>query len=265
LATVTVGDVRYQGSQEAVHWEGIVLAQDTNFDSFLSESVASRLADAEGQQTFERDLKGLGLTGFGRDTLDAVLAARSTEERDWAAGEALAEAWLTSKHQVVWPWNMERDKRNPLASLPGADLVGFVPINDGFRLVLGEVKSSGERNHPPQVMQGRSGMIHQIDILAGNLQVIGQLLKWLHARCQSETFREMFAMATVAYFNSGLKAVHLFGVLIRDTEPKEADLKARGEALARRVAKPTQGRLIALYLPISIGTLPQRVLARKTA
>ncbi|NCC61037.1 MAG: hypothetical protein EOM12_08860 [Verrucomicrobiae bacterium] len=56
--------------------------------------------------------------------------------------EALAEAWLEKEHKVIWPWNMERDKRNANASLPGADLVGFVENGSEIRLILGEVKSS---------------------------------------------------------------------------------------------------------------------------
>ena len=39
---------------------------------------------------------------------------------------------------MKFPWNSDRDKRTPKASLPGADLVGFIENGDEVVLVLGE-------------------------------------------------------------------------------------------------------------------------------
>ena len=64
---------------------------------------------------------------------------------------------------------MERDKRTPKASLPGADLVDFVSHNGETRLVLGEVKCSSDRNTPPNVMIGRHGMTKQLETLATDI------------------------------------------------------------------------------------------------
>jgi len=139
-------------------------------------NVAARLNDDEGITEFKSHLRSLNLTEFGTDSLEAVLATNTPEERDWAVGEALAEAWLAEGYQVIWPWNMKRDKRNANASLPGADLVGFVENGVETRLVLGEVKSSAENKYPPQVMSGRNGHLgHQIDKLAHNLETIQTL------------------------------------------------------------------------------------------
>jgi hypothetical protein len=120
---------------------------DDAFDAFLCSEVEARLHDTEGAEDFEAHLRGLANTGFKRDSLGAILAAEVPEERDWAIGEAMAEAHLQQAHDVVWPWNMERDKRTPKASLSGADLVGFQVEGDVLRLALGEVKTSSDKNH----------------------------------------------------------------------------------------------------------------------
>ena len=53
--------------------------------------------------------------------------------------------------------------------------------------------------------------------------------------------------------------VYLFGILIRDVEADENDLKARGEALAKSIPAPTSCQLIALYLPCSVSNLTAQV------
>lgn len=167
----------YQGEKSQVSWQGHALSNGSAFDSFMQNDVAARLNDEEGTTEFESHLRSLSLTEFGSESLKTVLSANSPEERDWAVGEAMAEAWLKTEYQVIWPWNMERDKRNANASLPGADLVGFVRNGSETRLVIGEVKASKQEQFPPNVLYGRSGMIHQIDKLAADLKVINTLLK----------------------------------------------------------------------------------------
>lgn len=237
------------------------MAAGDEFDSFITNDVASRLHDEEGAMAFEAHLRGLASTGFANNSLEEILAAEIPEERDWAVGEAMAEVYLTRNHGVAWPWNMERDKRTPKASLPGADLVGFENNGKNVRLVLGEVKSSSEKKYPPQLMSGRNGhMGHQIDNLANNLGVINRLLKWLLPRCKKTEYEKMFNAAITLFLNSGNKAIALFGILIRDTEPNELDLQARGRSLADILQTPTTCQLIALHLPCKIDSLPTRTL-----
>ncbi len=154
---------------------------------------------------------------------------------------------------------MERDKRHPNASLPGADLIGFRSEGGDTRLVLGEVKSSTDANTPPGVMNGRSGMIHQIDNLANDLSRICQLLKWLLHRCKGTENENLFDKAVKLFFNSGNKAITLIGVLIRDTQPNERDLRPRGQTLAKKLQNPTLCHLMAIYLPCAIADLPSRL------
>lgn len=250
----------YTGKQDQSVWHGYIFFDNQIFDSFIKEEVASRLNDEEGTSEFELQLQSLSLTDFGTESLRAILDAEIPEERDWAVGESIAEAWLDREHGVIWPWNAERDKKNPKSSLPGADLVGFIQNDAGPILVLGEVKSSTEKEYPPQVMSGRDGhMGHQIDDLANNLTTICSLLKWLCSRCKNTEFEDLFKESSKRYFNSGNKAVSLFGVLIRDTKPNELDLKGRGIALGNSISHPTSCNLIALHLPCKISELPEKV------
>lgn len=250
----------YHSTEGCVSWQGDCAQADEQFNSFLQGPVAVRLNDAEGNQAFSEHLHGLGLTDMGQDVLRAVLAAEMPETRDWAAGEALAEAVLEANYDVVLPWNTERDKRNPFASLPGADIVGFQRDGDSHCLALGEVKCSSEAKWPPQVMSGRSGgLTHQLDTLAHNLTIICQLLRWLLPRVKNSDHEAAFNTACARYFNSGRRDIALFGVLVRDQEAREEDLQARGRSLAARLQDPTRCRLISLYLPWPIAQLPELI------
>lgn len=249
----------YDGNESCVSWQGLSLCIDEEFRSFMQRDVAERLKDTQGIKDFEDHLRGLALTEMGKENLEAILNAAISEERDWAIGEALAEALLICIYQVVFPWNIERDKRNVNGSLPGADIIGFLPHNSGYRLVLGEVKTSSEEKYPPSVMSGRSGLVHQIDKLAQNLSTIYQLLKWLQPRCKGNKYEEAFNKSVALYLNSGNKAVSLFGVLIRDTKPNKFDLEARGKALGTTVLQPTSIDLIAVYLPCKITDLLSQI------
>jgi len=228
-------------------------------NDFLSGPVAARLDDTEGGEELRSHLRGLSLTGMGQDALEEVLAADVPEERAWAAGEALAEAVLTEHHDVVLPWNTERDKRNPFASLPGADIVGFQRDGDSHRIALGEVKCSAEEKWPPQVMSGRSGIGHQLDSLANNLGTICQLFKWLLPRVKKTQHVSAFNNACIRYFNSERRDLALFGILVRDKEARETDLQARGRSLGGALQGPTRCQLLALYLPWPISLLPAAI------
>ena len=256
-----LANVSYEHRDRQAVWCGINIIDGDTFHSFMENEVASRLHDEEGAQEFETCLRGLATTGFAQDNLNAIFAAEVPEERPWAIGEACAEAYLESELDITWPWNMERDKRTPKASLPGADLVGFESKNDVIRLALGEVKTSSDNDTPPNVMVGRSGMMHQIDNLANNLGLINQLLKWLLPRCKDTAHEVSFKMSVKLFLESGNKAVALFGVLVRDTQSNELDLKNRGQSLANTLRAPATCRLIAIYLPCDIEDLPALVSA----
>jgi hypothetical protein len=249
----------YQSEQGCVSWQGECAKDGDALSAFLQGEVAARLNDTTGGDALREHLRGLSLTGMGQEALEEVLAAEVPEIRDWAAGEALAEAVLEAHHDVDLPWNTKRDKRNPFASLPGADIVGFQRDGDSHRLALGEVKCSSEGRSPPQVMSGRSGMTHQLDRLASNLGTISQLLAWLLPRVKNTAHEMAFNSACTRYLNSGRRDLVLFGVLVRDCEARETDLNSRGRQLAGCLHAPTRCCLIALHLPWPIAQLPQAI------
>lgn len=249
----------YSNSHDATSWDGVCLADGREFDEFMVKEVASRLHDDAGGAELKSHLTSLASTGFAQDSLQAILEAEHPEERDWAVGEALAEAWLSREHGVVWPWNMERDKRTPQASLPGADLVGFVTKGTETRLALGEVKCSSDSNTPPNVMSGRNGMTRQLENLATDIGLLYTLIRWLQPRCRGNGAEPNFNAAIALLLRSGNKAMTLFGVLVRDTQPDERDLRNRGQHLGGIVKAPAGCHLLALYLPCSIASLPDHV------
>ncbi|MBL8822427.1 MAG: hypothetical protein JNJ77_07565 [Planctomycetia bacterium] len=256
----------YNSSHGSVSWVGHSALDDSDFSKFLTGSVASRLDDSSAREEMHNHLRGLSLTGMGQTSLEEVLAAEVTEDRDWAAGEAIAEAILEENHNIVFPWNTERDKRNPFASLPGADIVGLQRDGLTHRFAFGEVKCSSEKKWPPQVMSGRTGGIgHQIDAIANDLRIICQLLYWLLPRVKGTRHEIAFNEASIRYFNSQRCDVALFGVLVRDQAANEKDLKGRGRKLGSLLKSGTICRLIALYLPWPISSLPAAIRAGVTS
>lgn len=249
----------YADEDRQVSWSGVQMNDGDAFLELLTTEVAERVHDEEGSTAFDAHLRGLATTGFEQDSLQALLDATPQEERDWAIGEAIAEVHLSQVHGIDWPWNSERDKRTPLASLPGADLIGLMSDEDGALLTLGEVKCSSEAKNPPQVMNGRSGMANQLEKLAEDLGLLNTLLRWLFPRCKGTAHETNFNHAMTRLLQSGNRAIALFGVLIRDTEPNTLDLCSRGRHLASRLHAPTSCCLKALHLPCPINQLPARI------
>ena len=114
--------IAYEGQDRQVSWQGVSMQDGDAFNSFMSNEVSARLYDEEGTVEFETYLQDLANTGFARDSLEEILAAKISEEPSWAAGEAIAEAFLSREYRITWPWNTKRDRRHPNASLPGADM-----------------------------------------------------------------------------------------------------------------------------------------------
>lgn len=259
MTDMTFVTVSYEDRDRQVTWLGVKAEAGEGLDSFLTNDVAERLHDEEGASVFATHLQGVASTEHEQNSLSEILAAEDVDVRDWAVGEAAAEAYLAREYGIVWPWNMTRDKRHPRASLPGADFVGFKIMNGKAHFVFGEVKTSADPDAPPAVMQGEGGMAHQISNLINDRSLLPRLLKWLYHRCRNTEHKTRFNEAIKLFFKSGNKAVALFGVLIRDTDPNELDLKAGGRWIAERIQPPTTCGLIAVYLPFAVSDLPARV------
>lgn len=133
--------------------------------------------------------------------------------------------------------------------MPGPDIVGIAEENGAPILLFGEVKTSSENQQPPGVMSGRHGLAHQIDNLAEQQSLQTVLLKWLYARCKNTPYWERYKKACESYLGSNGKNVILAGVLLRDTQPHEDDLRTRGKKLAARTGSQPKVRLDAWYAP----------------
>lgn len=244
-------DSTYSKNDGQVAWCGKTVAEQTEFSAFLCGPTRCRLFDEVQRTQYEADLRALATTEMASDTITRLLASEPDRE-PWEVGEALAECFLEEERHVKFPWNSERDKRTPKASLPGADLVGFLEDGEEVFLVLGEVKTSSDTNNPPQVMNGRGGMVHQLDNLASDISIHNCLLKWLHPRCKNTSLWPLYEKAVRRYLASGGRAIKLVGMLLRDTIPNELDLKNRAKSLASKVSDPTKVELDAWYLPVPI-------------
>jgi hypothetical protein len=246
-------EIGYSGADRAARWAAYVVHDEGAFRQFLDGTVRDRLRDADLVDGFEEELRGLATTGMASEFLERLLNSVPAN-KSWEIGEALAECILEkdTERDVVWPWNSLRDRRSPRASLPGADLVGFCRQGDGVLLLFGEVKTSSDKNAPPGVMYGGSGMTWQLAANATRLDVQCTLLKWLRSRCQVEEHIELYRRAVGRYLCSEGKEILIVGVLLRDTDPDERDVKSRACALADDLTTPTQIEVVAWYLPISI-------------
>jgi hypothetical protein len=258
---------RYRALSGQVEWVGSTIADDADLRLYLAGPVRDRLVDEEVASAFATELLGLATTRIGTATVEAVLNAAPSPRLPWEIGEALAECLLVDHRGAVWPWNTERDKRTPRASLPGADLIGFVVAEGGKDAVLaiGEVKTSSDTNAPPNVMSGRSGMVHQLQRFQDDPELQGTVLKWLRVRCHGTEHWEAYQSAVQRFLDSAARDVILFGVLMRDTEPNECDLEARGRALADATGPPTAYELTAWYMPHAADHWPDLVGARSGA
>lgn len=246
----------YAGSRDGASWRGRRVDDHERFSRYLRDVVRPRVADSHSG--FEPDLRGLATTGMATEFVERLLGS-IPEPEDWEIGEALAECALEddSGWEIYWPWNTVRDRRTPRASLPGTDLVGFWKQDQTALLVFGEVKTSSEAAFPPHVMYGGSGMTWQLEESARRLDIQRTLLQWLWARCSGTHFQTLYQQAVGRFLASEGKDLMIVGVLVRDTEPNEADLRSRGIALSRTLASPTRVELLAWYLPIPISEWPK--------
>lgn len=257
MAPCTITE-HYEGDSGQATWRGRSIADDPDFRAYLQGPVRDRLRDSEEAEPFAAELAGLAGTGLGVEAVEAVLSAERSEREPWEVGEALAEVLLEEYRGVVWPWNKERDKLTPKASLPGADLVGFVKLGGGdAALAIGEVKTSGDGNTPPGVMSGRTGMAHQLQRLEDNPELQGTILKWLRARCKGTPYWAHYESAVVRFLNSSARDFVLFGLLMRDTSPHVLDLEARGKTLGDNATAPTAYELNAWHLPCPVEEWPE--------
>lgn len=232
---------------------------DSEVQTALTGKVKDNLIDREEQELFLEDLAGLTSTGFDSTRVLADIQAIEEElpadSRTWRIGEAFAEIALENHLGVRFHWNELRDARNPKGNKTGADLVGFIEISGDVLFLFGEAKTSSEiMNRPPQVMTGANQMESQLRELYSSEQKRRVLIRYLASKTRNlpadHPFKIDFDNALKSYYTVDHTNYQLIGVLIRDVEKHEDDLKGSYLRLRDIILAPRGIRLVACYLPL---------------
>lgn len=233
---------------------------DAELDTALGGSVSRILWDDAGTADLQAILVGVVTTDFSDKSAKRVLANRLTPE-NWRVGEGLAEAVLVEHRDCEFPWPSGRDLKNPSASPTGTDLVGFQNTNaaeNPHRFAFGEVKTSEQEAWPPSVMDGRHGLKRQLEDLRDSRDVKDYLVIYLGHHANGTDWLPRYRSAAARYL-ADPGDVSLFGVLVRDVEPRRQDLAGRADNLAAGCPAGTSIELRAMYLPgKAISSLAQR-------
>lgn len=196
--------------------------------------VKKRCFDAQGQDDFNDFVSSISDTGFNSVTMNNL------QITSWQTGEGLAESYLINHFSCSFPWTSNRDFKNLKSSLTGADLVGFYDNKFAF----GEVKTSSENRHPPQVTsKAQYGLNTQLNKLCSDKNLQSTLIQYLFHRLKGD---QRYENALKKYLQNN-NDFNIFGVLVRDTEPNIADWNY----LQNNLKSHNIGSifLIALYLP----------------
>jgi hypothetical protein len=224
--------------------------------------VASLVFDDSGKADVAALLAGLADTEFKKEGVERILANPDAVE-DWRVGEAIAEAYVSHHRGALFPWPDGRDERRAGSSLPGADLVGLQDSEHGDCFAFGEVKTSAEMKHPPQLVHGRGGLHQQLEDLRDRQEIRDVLVKYLAHRASKAAWFNRYQSAAARYLVNS-SDVFVFGVLIRDVVPHQDDLRVRVTKLAKDCPGGTIIELFAIYLPGgSISLLSKKVVAAK--
>ena len=177
----------------------------------------------------------------------------------WRIGEAIAECYLQDFQSIRIHHPISRDLKNPKASPQGADIVGFADMEGETVFVFGEIKTSSDKNVPPGVFYGPTGMKPQLENLKSNKEARSALIKYLGHKVakldEKHRFRIDFRSALKSWTVSFGTNVRIVGMLIRDILPDEKDLVARFNELVRDINAKMHLDLFAIYIPISIDLL----------
>jgi hypothetical protein len=208
----------------------------------LAGEVSARVFDKEITTSFSEDIEALKLEGFDTSALQACIDEPYPDATIGDIGEGIADLFLMEHIGAELPTNRRRDLRTPKGSLPGADVVGYLPVPpDDVHFLFGEIKASGQATYPPGVMYGNDGMPAQIERLATVKSIRRQLFHYLKSRSSDAHGRQRF---TAALKSLTLDKYSLVGVLVRDTLPNENDVKSAASSLNVKL----KGRGLALYV-----------------
>ncbi|MBS0923571.1 hypothetical protein JK188_03650 [Providencia sp. JGM181] len=255
--TMPAPTLEYDVSLPSVTAHGLSYTNQ-QLDQILSGPVKMILQDATGQAELTDLLAGLVTTEFELGELTEVLA-EECEFEDWLIGEAIAEAFVAERGRCEYPWPTSRDLKNSNASPAGCDLTGLQLLDDQelpYRFSFGEVKTSYDQNSPPSVM---TSLGNQLFGLRDNKSVKNELVKYLGRHALGKPWLSKYKSAATRYFRSGGTDIAVYGVLVRDTPPRDADIRGKARALAVNCPEATDIEFHAVHIPAGeIINLPVR-------
>lgn len=237
--------------EEIRKYQGVSYSE-AEIKNIFPNQVKEKLLDEEGTDELVNDLK---TTGFDDTLLIDILKLDDiiTEHKPWRIGEAFAEYYIETNTSARFYYNELREARNVFGNKTGADLLGFIELEGNIVFLFGEVKTSSEKKAPPNVLQGRHGMIDQLKDLATNTDITRQLVRNFGFKIvnlqEDNPFRIDYIEALKNYTSDKF---HLIGILVRDTAPNEKDLETRYKNLSKSVSNGIGLNLTALYIPVEI-------------
>lgn len=227
-----------------------LLFGEEKFKEYLTNKIRDKYFDKEG--TMEISEYAIEITGFKNDMimekLKNVLKSQVPLE-NWRIGEVVAESVLEDEFNIRFYYDSMRDAKNMQSNPSGADLIGFTEVDRDTVFVFGEVKTSSEEKYPPNILYGRTGMIKQLESLKLLEKKRDELVRWITFKSKyiGGELRHNYKRALIKYIYGSKEKVKLVGVLIRDTQPNEKDLKNRAKVLGANKPSMMDIELIALY------------------
>lgn len=242
-------------NSQKVPYIGLQFVSPQEFGNYLRARVKDKLHDTVYHESVQAAIiNALEPTGFSNEELRAEIQkdfSSTIEVKNWLIGEFLTECILEDNYDVKFHYNHFRDAKNPNANQTGTDIVGFCQINNETYFVFGEVKTSHDMSSPPSVVYGRTGMQSQLKDLLSNSKTKQCLLQWLANKIlplpKENVFRQDYEKAINTYYKSKKKKFKLFGVLVRDTNPNENDIKAKANEINDSIHLNTEAEFIAIY------------------
>lgn len=243
---------------ETRKYEGVSYSVSEIQDIFPSQ-IKGKLLDTEGTDELSENLidefNDLKSTDFDTSYLVDILKLDDIidNHQPWRIGEAFAEYYIETNLPVKFYYNELRDARNVFGNKTGADLLGFIKINGENIFLFGEVKTSSETKSPPNVLQGRHGMIDQLKNLSENKSNTRQLVRNFGFKVKDLDNNNPFRIDYIsALKNYSFNKFQLIGILVRDTEPSKNDLRARFKNLSKHITSEIGLNLTALYIPVKM-------------
>ena len=258
-------DLAYNFGDEKCGYQGKIFRD--GFEEFLTNRVNQRYYDVEGSEYFVKVFSKVKNADFGAEFLTNLATLRK-KPTGWRIGESIAECYLEDYENVKLPYKSSRDDRNPNSNSQGADIIGFL-ISKEIIFIIGEIKTSRDKTKPPSVVYGNHGLIYQLTQLKTKREKRLDLIKWLGHKLEgldnSDEIKQLYVAATNTYSQSLHTKIKLIGVLVRDTEPKENDLKNPYTTLTNDIHDEMQLKLLALHIPIKISDLATSIGANSFA